>query len=202
MSIRIAFATSSMVLVMTQAASAAMVTFTNSVLWSGFSNSQGASVVTETFNAYDGYQPSGLSSTIGGIQWTASAPEGLFADLGYLSTNASGATMTFSLSPSVQGVSGNFFGTDIQFALVPAIISVQLGDGSAYVGYSASVADFVGFYSTGSAIASISVSVANVTGTESAYATVDNLYFAVVPAPGAIALLGVACLVGRRRRRA
>jgi len=32
------------------------------------------------------------------------------------------------------------------------------------------------------------------------FATVDNLYFGVVPAPGAVALIGLAALVSRRRR--
>jgi hypothetical protein len=78
---------------------------------------------------------------------------------------------------------------------------VQLADGSAYVGYAATAADFVGFYSTGAAISSISVSVAGNLPAGTNFATVDNLYFAV-PAPGAIALLGVAGLVsGARKRR-
>jgi hypothetical protein len=33
------------------------------------------------------------------------------------------------------------------------------------------------------------------------YPSVDNLYFGVVPAPGALALLGAAGLIGLRRRR-
>ncbi len=202
MSIRIAFSAAAMTVVMTQAASAAMVTFTNSTLWNGFSASQGASVVTENFNSYDGFYDNGLTGTAGGIQWTASAPGDLYAGSGYMSTNNASATLTFSLSPSVQGVAGNFFGTNQVFGIVPAIIGVELADGSSYVGYAASAADFVGFFSTGAAIASISVSASNVAGTDSIYATVDNLYFAVVPAPGAIALLGVAGLVsGARKRR-
>ena len=32
------------------------------------------------------------------------------------------------------------------------------------------------------------------------YATIDNMYFGVVPAPGALALLGLAGLVSRKRR--
>ena len=202
MSIRIAFSAAAMTVVMTQAASAAMVTFTNSTLWNGFSGGQGASVVTENFNSYDGFYASGLTGSAGGIQWTASAPQDLYAGSGYMSTNNAFTTLTFSLSPSVQGVAGNFFGTNQLFGVVPAIIGVQLADGSSYVGYAASAADFVGFYSTGAAIASISVSASNVAGTDPIYATVDNLYFAVVPAPGAIALLGVAGLVsGARKRR-
>ena len=84
--------------------------------------------------------------------------------------------------------------------IVPAVIGVRLADGSSYVGYAASATDFVGFYSTGAAISSISVSVSNVSGTDNIFATVDNLYFAV-PAPGALALIGVAGLIGGARKR-
>ena len=201
MSIRIALSAAAMTVVMTQAASAAMVTFSNAALWNGFSAGQGASVVTENFSSYSGFYANGLSGNAGGIQWTASAPGNLYADLGYMSTNTADALLTFTLSPSVQGVAGNFFATDASFNILPAVIGVQLADGSAYVGYAASAADFVGFYSTGAAIASISISVAGNLPANTNFATVDNLYFAV-PAPGAIALLGVAGLVsGARKRR-
>ena len=191
-----------MTVVMTQAASAAMVTFTNGTLWNGFSTGQGASVATENFNSYNGFYANGLSGNAGGIQWTASAAGDLYAGSGYMSTHTAEAILTFNLSPSVQGVAGNFFATDISFNVLAAIIGVQLADGSAYVGYAASAADFVGFYSTGAAISSISISVAGNFPAGTNFATVDNLYFAVVPAPGAVALLGVAGLVsGARKRR-
>ena len=201
MSIRIALSAAAMTVVMTQAASAAMVTFTNNALWSSFSAAQGKTVATETFNAYNGFYANGLTGNAGGIQWTATAPGNLYAGSGFMSTNAPEALLTFNLAPSVQGVGGNFFATDASFAILPAIIGVQLADGSAYVGYATTAADFVGFYSTGAAISSISVSVAGNLPAGTNFATVDNLYFAV-PAPGAIALLGVAGLVsGARKRR-
>ncbi len=201
MSIRIALSAAAMTVVMTQAASAAMVTFSNAALWNGFSAGQGASVVTENFSSYSGFYANGLSGNAGGIQWTASAPGNLYADLGYMSTNTADALLTFTLSPSVQGVAGNFFATDASFNILPAVIGVQLADGSAYVGYAATAADFVGFYSTGAAISSISVSVAGNLPAGTNFATVDNLYFAVVPAPGAVALIGVAGLIGGSRKR-
>ena len=202
MSIRIALSAAAMTVVMTQAASAAMITFSNKTLWSGFSAAQGKAVVTETFNSYNGYYLNGLTGNAGGIQWTASAPGELYAGSGFMSTNSAEALLTFNLSPSVQGVAGNFFATDASFNIIPAIIAVQLADGSAYVGYAATLADFVGFYSTGAAISSISMSVAGNLPSGTNFSTVDNLYFAVgaVPAPGAAALLGLAALVSRRRR--
>ena len=200
MTIRIAFSAAAMTVVMNQAASAAVVTFTNSTMWSSFSAAQGTTVATETFDAYAGFYANGLTDDAGGIQWTASAPGELYAGLGFMSTNNADALLTFTLSPGVQGVASNFFATDASFNVLPAIIGVQLVDGSAYVGYSASAADFVGFYSTGAAIASISVAVASIFPYGNQFATVDNLYFAV-PAPGAIALIGVAGLIGGTRKR-
>jgi hypothetical protein len=201
MSIRIALSAAAMTVVMTQAASAAMVTFTNATLWNGFSVFQGASVATESFDAYNGFYANGLTGNAGGIQWTASAPGDLYAGSGFMSTNAPEALLTFNLSPSVQGVAGNFFSTDASFGIVPAIIGVTLADGSSYLGYAATAADFVGFYSTGAAISSISISVAGNLPAGTNFSTVNNLYFAVVPAPGAVALIGVAGLIGGSRKR-
>ena len=202
MSIRIALSAAAMTGVMTHAASAAMISFSNKTLWSSFSAAQGTTVVTETFNLYNGFYLNGLTGNAGGIQWKASAPGELYALSGFMSTNSAEALLTFTMSPSVQGVGGNFFATDANFNIIPAIIGVQLADGSAYLGYAVSIADFVGFYSTGAAISSISMSVAGNLPSGTNYSTVDNLYFAVgaVPAPGAVALIGLAALVSRRRR--
>ena len=200
MTIRIAFSAAAIAVVMTQAASAAMVTFTNNTLWSGFSAAQGKTVATESFDSYNGFYLNGLTGNAGGIQWTASAPGELYAGSGFMSTNSAEALLTFTLSPSVQGVAGNFFATDASFNVLPAIIGVTLADGSSYLGYAATAADFVGFYSTGAAISSISISVAGNLPAGTNFATVNNLYFAV-PAPGAIALIGVAGLIGGTRKR-
>jgi hypothetical protein len=201
MSIRIALSAAAMTVAVTQAASAAMITFTNNTLWSSFSAAQGKTVATETFNAYNGFYANGLTGNAGGIQWTASAPSDLYAGSGFMSTNAPEALLTFNLAPSVHGVAGNFFATDASFNVLPAIIGVQLADGSSYIGYAATAADFVGFYSTGAAISSISISVAGNLPAGTNFATVDNLYFAVVPAPGAVALIGFAGLIGGSRKR-
>lgn len=183
-------------------ASATVARFTDFSLWSGYSATNGASVITENFNSIpDGFYTSPFSRTVGGITWSAAATGGLYVQGGQFSTN-NPEMITFSMSPGVQGVAGNFYGTDINFNTVPAIVQVTLNDGSAYIGFATSVADFVGFYSTGAAISSISVSAQAIPGSSgNVYPTADNLYFAVVPAPGAVSLLAVAGLVGTRRRR-
>ncbi|MDA1262319.1 MAG: hypothetical protein O3B75_05430 [Planctomycetota bacterium] len=200
MKTRIAFFIAFVSVVMTQAASAAIITFTNSGLWNGFVAGQGYSVATENFDSYNGFYNNDLSGNAGGVQWTASAPGELYAGgSGYMSTNVADSKLTFNLSPNVQGVGGNFFETDFNFNILPGVFRVDLADGSGFIGYTATSTDFVGFYSTGAAIVSISVSVADNLPAGSRFATVDNLYF-TVPAPGAIALLGLAGLVSRRRR--
>ena len=186
----------------TAASADAVVRFTDQSLWSTFAATAGASVVTEDFNSVaDGFYASPFSRTVGGITWSAAAKYGLYVQSGQLSTNFP-EMITFSMSPGVQGVAGNFYCTDINFSVVPAIVQVTLNDGSAYIGFATSASDFVGFYSTGAAISSISVSAQAIPGgSDPVFPTADNLYFAVVPAPGAGILLAVAGLIGPRRRR-
>jgi hypothetical protein len=202
MTIRNTLSVAAVAVTLTQASSAAMVTFTNSALWNYYSTLSGASTLTENFNSFSGSYPTGATGNVGGIQWQANAPGGVVAGSGYLATQVSNTVLTFSMAPSVQGVAGNFFASDgdPNYNAAPAIISVTLNDGSSYIGFSTSAADFVGFYSTGAAISSVAISVAG-SPTGSYFATADNLYFAVVPAPGAVALLAVAGIFGGRSRR-
>ena len=172
--------------------------------WATYSTSQGASISSESFSAInDGYYASGVSGSVGGISWTATASGGVSALSGLVSASTGSATLEFAVSPGVNGIAGNLFGRDSSWAAVPAIIMVTLSDSTTYLGYATGPSDFIGFYSTGATISSLSVTVSS-TGSSTAYATADNLYFATVgavPAPGALALLGVAGLSARRRRR-
>ena len=111
-------------------------------------------------------------------------------------------TISFSGSGvSVYGVSGNFFATDASSNVVPSLVLVSLNDGTSYLNLIDTATVFVGFVSTGAAISSISVSAQPLSGgNPTVFPTMDNLGLAYVPAPGAIALLGLAGLVARRRR--
>lgn len=182
------------------ASSAAVISFTSLSLWSNYSVANGQVVITESFDSIaDGSYASPFSSSVGGINWTATATGGLFVNGGQFSTNDP-STLTFSMSPGVQGIGGNLYGTDINFNVVPAIIQVTLDDGSSYIGVQTSASEFVGFYSTGAAISSLSISALPMPGGPAMYPTANNLYFAAVPAPGAVAVLAMAGL-GRRRAR-
>ena len=74
--------------------------------------------------------------------------------------------------------------------------AVTLNVGSAYGG---------GSYSQGASFSDASISRVRLSvtqGTSAFSGTITNLQYNIVPAPGAVALLGVAGLVGARRRRA
>jgi len=185
--------------------SAAVIVFTNEFVWDTYATGNDAAQFTENFEAYSGFYASPLTGTQGGVNWSANATGGLFVGAvgssQALSTNAP-APMTISFTgAAVQGVSGNIYGTDINFQVVPSIVQLSLQDGTSYIGFIDSATAFVGFYSTGAAITAITISAQPLPGgTNDVYATFDNMTFAVVPAPGAIALLGLAGLAGRRRR--
>ena len=166
---------------------------------------QGATVATEDFESFlVGGAPPSASRTVGGTTWIASAAGGLFfgnVDVPpvhrVISTNLFNATLNFTFAPGVQGIGGEMFGTNADFGVLLARITVTLADGTSYVNDQDDATDFVGFYSNGATISSISVA----TSTPDTYATVDNLYFATVPAPGALALISLAGVVGGRSRR-
>ena len=175
------------------------VTVTNSQsLWNWRVTNGGQVVGTESFNSFAGFYTT-VSSNLGGTTWTASAPNGLYDDLGYMSTNRSDDALTFTFSPGVRAVAGNIFGTDIAFNPVTCIVNVTLSNGTSYEGFTSGPGDFVGFYSTTANITSLSIAAVPMKSGAGVYATIDNLYLAV-PAPGAAALIGLAGLATRRRR--
>jgi hypothetical protein len=171
----------------------------DSAAWSTYATNAGASISTENFSTVNnGVYGSGVAGSVSGITWSASANGGVRVDAGLLSTSVGSATLNFAFTPGVNGIAGNIYGTDAQWTAVPATILVTLSDGTAYYGNSNGPADFIGFYSNGATISSLSIVVY---GEGVNRATVDNLYFATVPAPGAAALIGLAGVVARRRER-
>ena len=182
-------------------ASAGIVVYTNQSLWNARVATDGLVVETETFNAIaDGYRPAPFTGSTASVQWSAFADGGLYVQDGVFSTEFPDP-LTFSFTPGVRAVGGNFFGVDAEFANAAVFFSVLLSDGTSYEGETSSPASFTGFRSTTAAtIASLTINVENAVGAAAVYPSVDNLYFGV-PAPGAVALLGVAGLVGSRRRR-
>ena len=182
-------------------ASAGIVVYTNQSIWNARVATDGLVVETETFNSIaDGYRPAPFAGSTASVNWSAFADGGLYVQDGVFSTEFPDP-LTFTFTPGVRAVGGNFFGVDAEFANAAVFFSVLLSDGTSYEGEASSPASFTGFRSTTAAtIASLTIDVENAVGTDPVYPSVDNLYFGV-PAPGAVALLGVAGLVGSRRRR-
>ena len=160
----------------------------------------GCTSYTETFGATPtGFLPSGYSSSTGPVNWGATATGGLYVQAGLFSTNNAGQALTFDFSApglSIQAVGGNFFATDFAFNPMPTLVAVQLDDGTSYVNLMTLESSFVGFVSTGVAINSVSLSLPVAADL---FPTVDRMLLSVLPAPGVIALLGVAGFVGLRR---
>lgn len=189
----------------TSVAGAGIVVSTNKIVWDMQTGGAGLTSVTETFNGIaNGFYADPYTASIGsvgsGMTWSASAAGGLFVQSGLFSTN-NPADLTFTFSPGIQAVAGNFFATDIAFGTVPALFRVTLSDGTGYEGFADSNSDFTGFFSTsGATITSLTVRVTPLQGEADLYPTVDNLYFGI-PAPGVFALLGVAGVLGFGMRR-
>jgi hypothetical protein len=153
-----------------------------------------------------------LSGVAGGVTWTASAFNGSVAqDLwgfpgqDWLSTEFAGdeSVLRFELGKGVRAIGGEFFAVDVDFNIATdsSYFRVELADGSTFEGLTGATPGFTGFISDNADIVSISISVGSLDGPNDYYPAASGLYFSVVPAPGAIALLGALGLVGNRSRR-
>jgi hypothetical protein len=182
-------------------ASAAILVFTDQFLYNIYSNSY--THAAENFDSYSGNFTGGVAGVSGQVNWSATATSGVAVIGGRLSASSpEPLTLSFSGSASVYGLGGNIFGTDAVGAAVPSLVFIMLNDGTSYTNLIDSSNAFVGFISTGAAINSMRVSAQSLPGgSTSVYPTLDNMDFAYVPAPGALALMGLAGLAGSRRRR-
>ncbi|MFM7050603.1 MAG: hypothetical protein ACKOYN_00510 [Planctomycetota bacterium] len=167
----------------------------------------GAVSQTENFNGFGGFYSSPLTGNLSsiGVNWSANAVGGIYvgpaAGSQVLSTNNPVSLSVSFTGTDVRGFSGNIFGTDINFNLIPAVMQIQLQDGSSYFAYVDATTAWVGLYSTTAAITNVTISAQPAPGgAQSVYPTLDNMNIAVIPAPGALALLAVAGMIGRRRR--
>lgn len=140
-----------------------------------------------------------------GVQFTTGAQALLVFDLSandYLTTSTSTSgfsapvTLTFTTG-NVTAVGGSFFQTSAFGAFVSSPVTLNFSDGTSQVLTPGSNAEFFGYTST-VPIASLTVS----PDASHHFVSMDNIRIgaAIVPAPGAMALLACAGVFGVRRR--
>lgn len=158
------------------------------------------------FNSVGAGPVASLNFSSGGFAYTVSAfgpgSQQLFNNPGLISTDSAldAIRITFT-SGNVTAVGGNFFSSDINFNAIAASVTVALSDGQSVTFNSSSANDFRGFTST-QTITSLTIDALDVPGGAFAWSTLDNLYVGqAIPAPGAMALLGLGGLAAARRRR-
>jgi hypothetical protein len=186
----------------TSAASAGLITTPSKPVFDTIAANLALQVSEETFDGVSGFAESPVTGSVGGVTWTAFASGGFYSEDGVFSTNNPGNSIQFTFSEPVNALAGTFFATSTGFTPIPAILVAILSDGTTWAnltGPAEPYGNFIGFVSpTGATISSITLNFSPTT----AYASVGSLWIGVVPAPGSVALLGAAALIGVRRRRA
>ncbi|NBQ14097.1 MAG: hypothetical protein EBU31_05680 [Proteobacteria bacterium] len=154
------------------------------------------STVADSLTGFKPIVRPSLSGGSGWTSWTATAGSGI---------GVRGGTFTGSTSAEtgVHGIGGNFGFRDEDGTFQPGSVLLTLSSGASIYQTFSSKSDFAGFWLTDPAVTITGMSLQPVSGSNLAAYTVsvDNLYFGGVPAPGALALLGVAGICTAKRRR-
>jgi hypothetical protein len=162
----------------------------------------------EDFNGYvyGGYTEYTLYLESNGWAYTISAEGGansfLWSGDGNMSTNSALDWLRVDFDPDCENglptaVGGWFFPSDISGYYQAGPIVIDMSDGTHYEFNPASGTDFRGF-TTDAPISWMTIEAPD--GAVYAWATMDHFYVGAVPAPGVLALLGLAGLARSRRR--
>ena len=181
-------------------ASADVYVFDNALTFGVFSNASGLISEQQNFNGLSGSYPS-VSGGAGNFAWTASAPSGLFVNGSSVArTLATQDTLTFTFSSAnVFAVGGAFYNVDAAGNQQNSVMKIKLSDGTSFIRVVSNTTTFSGFVSDGVNITSLEVSRSGSLAPNT-YVASSGFVIGAVPAPGALALVGLAGLVARRRR--
>jgi hypothetical protein len=177
---------------------AAVLVFDNAAVFNAGLLDSSLSNFDQTFESYSGPAASFTGGT-GDYAWKASSALGVLAQAGVVQTLASSGTLKFEFSSgNVYGVGGLFHYVDLTGAYTSGLMKIKLNDGTTFIRSISSQTTFSGFITTGASITSIELSHTGSTGVT--FSAAESLTIGYVPAPGAVALLGLAGLASRRRR--
>jgi hypothetical protein len=182
------------------AATAGVTAFATESAFTAAANAVGLDLYSQSFTTYSGTY-SNVSGALNGVQWAAQSSTTLNATSGVLSTSDNGDSITISFSgTSTTAIGGDFFSLNSSGSRISAVAVITLADGQTFVNQIGG-GQFRGYVSSGAAIRSISLTpYTNFASRPSVERLIVGT--AVIPAPGAIVLLGLAGLAGGRRRRA
>ena len=195
-----ALITTTAALACSTAAFASVTAFSSESAFTAAANAAGLDLFSQGFSSYSGTY-AGVSGALNGVAWAAQSSSTLSAASGILSTSDAGGSITINFSgTSTTAIGGDFFSLNTSGGRISAVALITLADGQTYVN-TIGGGQFRGYVSNGAAILSISLTpYTNFASRPSLERLIVGT--AAVPAPGAIALLGLAGAFGSRRRRA
>jgi len=187
-----------------------VVAFANLKDWQAFEMDRFPSYYT-VVDPLTGFKPDDYSSLSGGSgwnRWTVTAANGVHAGSSYVSTQMDGDDLLFTFTGStsaangLHGIGGNFGFRNEAGQFQPGKILLTLSTGASIVQNVTLKTDFAGFWMEDPNVLITGMRLQPLGNAFTAnYVSVDNLYFGGVPAPGALALLGVAGICTAKRRR-
>ena len=182
-------------------AAADVYVFDNAITYGAFCNDSSILRQSQDLSLLSSGSYASITGGAGDFSWNLGASSGVFLDsAGVARTQVNSEKLVLSFSSSnVFAVGGFFFNVDSLGTTKPGVMRIKLSDGTSFIRTVSNSTTFSGFVSDGANITSVEVSHSGSIGSQYFVAT-NGFNIGVVPAPGALALVGLAGLIARRRR--